>query len=268
MTVKLIAVDMDGTFLSSEKEYNRERFAKIYTEILKQEVKFVVASGNQYYQLRSFFPEIEKDITFVAENGALIVNQREKLFVGEIPAEVVAKTLAVIERIPGAMTIICGEKSAYIPTSEEKEFFLGAKEYYHRLAWVENVGEIDDKIIKFALNFAEEEVPAALAALEAGLEGALIPVSSGHGSIDLITPGTHKAHGIELLQERWKIPTEAVAVFGDSGNDLEMVKHAGKGFAMKNAAPAILAVADHITEFDNENEGVLVEMERLLGLAK
>lgn len=52
--VKMIAVDMDGTFLSSTKEYNRERFAQLYTKMQEQDVKFVVASGNQYYQLKSF----------------------------------------------------------------------------------------------------------------------------------------------------------------------------------------------------------------------
>jgi hydroxymethylpyrimidine pyrophosphatase-like HAD family hydrolase len=37
-------------------------------------IEFVVASGNQYYQLISFFPEIREQISFVAENGALVLN--------------------------------------------------------------------------------------------------------------------------------------------------------------------------------------------------
>lgn len=35
----------------------------------RQGIRFVVASGNQYYQLISFFPEIAHEIAFVAENG-------------------------------------------------------------------------------------------------------------------------------------------------------------------------------------------------------
>ncbi len=56
MGIKLIAVDMDGTFLSEAGNYDRERFKKQYIKMKEKDIKFVVASGNQYYQLHSFFP--------------------------------------------------------------------------------------------------------------------------------------------------------------------------------------------------------------------
>lgn len=40
-----------------------------YQQMKAQGIRFVVASGNQYYQLISFFPEIANEIAFVAENG-------------------------------------------------------------------------------------------------------------------------------------------------------------------------------------------------------
>jgi hydroxymethylpyrimidine pyrophosphatase-like HAD family hydrolase len=36
----------------------------------EQNIRFVVASGNQYYQLISFFPEIAHQIAFVAKTAA------------------------------------------------------------------------------------------------------------------------------------------------------------------------------------------------------
>lgn len=69
MSVKPIAVDMDGSFLSDAKTYNRARFLAQYARMKAQGIRFVVASGNQYYQLISFFPEIAHEIAFVAENG-------------------------------------------------------------------------------------------------------------------------------------------------------------------------------------------------------
>ncbi len=41
----------------------------------RQGIRFVVASGNQYYQLISFFPEIAHEIAFVAENGGWVVSE-------------------------------------------------------------------------------------------------------------------------------------------------------------------------------------------------
>ncbi|MEC1448631.1 HAD hydrolase family protein [Bacillus haynesii] len=67
MSIKLVAVDMDGTFLDDEMKYNKDRFMKQYRELKAQGIKFVVASGNQYDQLKSFFPSIENEIAFVAE---------------------------------------------------------------------------------------------------------------------------------------------------------------------------------------------------------
>lgn len=53
MSIKLIAVDMDGTFKRCQT-YNRPRFLAQYQRMREQNIRFVVASGNQYYQLISF----------------------------------------------------------------------------------------------------------------------------------------------------------------------------------------------------------------------
>ncbi len=46
-----------------------------YQQMKAQGIRFVVASGNQYYQLISFFPEIANEIAFVAENGGWVVSE-------------------------------------------------------------------------------------------------------------------------------------------------------------------------------------------------
>ncbi|TVV05249.1 HAD family hydrolase, partial [Lactobacillus paragasseri] len=74
---KLIAVDMDGTFLRDDKSYDEEKFAKIYQELEKRNIIFTVASGNQYYQITTFFKKFPA-VVYVAENGAL-VRTKEKI---------------------------------------------------------------------------------------------------------------------------------------------------------------------------------------------
>ncbi len=49
---RVVAVDMDGTFVHSDNTYDQERFGRILKRMKKQNAKFVVASGNQYYQIR------------------------------------------------------------------------------------------------------------------------------------------------------------------------------------------------------------------------
>lgn len=97
MSIKLIAVDMDGTFLSDQKTYNRDRFMAQYQQMKRQGIRFVVASGNQYYQLISFFPEIAHEIAFVAENGGWVVSEGEDIFNGELTK---ADFQTVVEHLP------------------------------------------------------------------------------------------------------------------------------------------------------------------------
>lgn len=113
MSVKLIAVDMDGSFLSDAKTYNRARFLAQYARMKAQGIRFVVASGNQYYQLISFFPEIAHEIAFVAENGGWVVDAGEDVFNGELSKEHFLTVATLLNDVPGIEIIACGKNSAY-----------------------------------------------------------------------------------------------------------------------------------------------------------
>lgn len=52
-------------------------------------------------------------------------------------------------------------------------------------------------------------------------------------------------------------------MFGDYLNDTELIKAAGKSYAMSNAHPDILELADEIAP-SNIEEGVIVVLEKLL----
>ena len=84
----------------------------------------------------------------------------------------------------------------------------------------------------------------------------MTPVDCGHFGIDLIIPGINKAHGIQLLMERWNIAGEDVMAFGDSGNDMEMLEDAAFSFAMANAKESVKTISKYIISSNNEG-GVL-----------
>ena len=113
MSIKLIAVDMDGTFLSDAKTYNRPRFLAQYQRMREQNIRFVVASGNQYYQLISFFPEIAHQIAFVAENGGWVVSGNEDVFNCQLPVHHFNAVVDHLQTLPNIEIIACGKRSAY-----------------------------------------------------------------------------------------------------------------------------------------------------------
>ena len=86
---------------------------------------------------------------------------------------------------------------------------------------------------------------------------------TGNGSIDLIIPGVHKANGLRQLQKLWGIDDSEVVVFGDGGNDIEMLRQAGFSFAMENAGSAVVAAAKYRAG-SNNREGVLDVIDKVL----
>ncbi len=79
--LKRVAADVGGTFVRSDYTYDKPRFARLLARMARVGCRFVVASGNQYYQLRDLFPEHGDAISYVAENGALVT--LEQLFPDE-----------------------------------------------------------------------------------------------------------------------------------------------------------------------------------------
>ncbi|MFC6182578.1 Cof-type HAD-IIB family hydrolase [Lactiplantibacillus daowaiensis] len=253
--IKLIATDMDGTFLRHDMTYDETRFAALHAQLQQQGIRWVVASGNQYYQLKSFF-EKYPDTIYVAENGAYIRDLNQTYAAHTFNPAVVAQILPKLQAIPELQITVCGLRRAYVLTTEDPVHVADVNRYYPELAAVASFDQIDDQILKFAITCPVDQTDAIVAQLRDALIGLAVPTSSGHGDIDVIQLGTHKAAGLHELGDILGISLTEMCAFGDGGNDLEMLREVGLGVAMQNAQPAVKAVADDQTT-DNENQGVL-----------
>ncbi len=87
--VKLVAVDVDGTFIRDDYSWDEARFEKIFARMTAAGCNFVVASGNQYYQLRDIFKDYGDKISYVSDNGAYVEARGELIFAADIPKKIV-----------------------------------------------------------------------------------------------------------------------------------------------------------------------------------
>ncbi|RRK11230.1 HAD family hydrolase [Lactiplantibacillus garii] len=261
--IKLMATDMDGTFLKDDMTYNEAKFALLYQQMQLRGIRFVVASGNQYYQLRSFFKDYPEMI-YVAENGAYIRDQNHVYAQHAFAPAIVQQILAKIATIPELKLLVCGAKSAYTLTTTDPDHVKLVRHYYHRLAVIKSYDHLDDDVLKFAITCPPEKTAAIVEQLRTALVGLGEPTSSGHGDIDIIQPGMNKAAGLKELGNVLGIELADMVAFGDGGNDLEMLREVGLGIAMANAQPAVTAVADQTTT-TNQEQGVLTAISQLLG---
>lgn len=96
-------------------------------------IKFVVVSGNQYYQLISFFDNPEQ-MSFVVENGALIIHQAKELFAIEIDRCVwlsAINTIMLMDAIE--FVLVNGLKILILPIQQIKKISNFTKTISHAL---------------------------------------------------------------------------------------------------------------------------------------
>ena len=254
---KAIAVDMDGTFLDDQKNYDKELFAYLLTKMNKQGIHFIVASGNQYERLRLDFVEHYQDLAFVAENGAYLIDRTQAVLTQALDLDVIKQVVTFKQAYPELHLAACGVKAAYIPHDEETDFVEGMKYYCPKHELIGSLEKLPgDAYLKLTAGMRAEDTKPLLAALQAEFGQVLKITSSGFGSIDLMKKGVNKAQGLDLMLKRWNLGHDDLIAFGDGGNDIEMLNHAKYGYAMENGDPKVKAIADYIAPANNE-AGVL-----------
>jgi Cof subfamily protein (haloacid dehalogenase superfamily) len=100
----------------------------------------------------------------------------------------------------------------------------------------------------------------AIAARSVGELGTLTH-SSSDGLLEISAAGVSKASGLASLAEEHGIEAADVVAFGDMPNDLPMLAWAGRGIAVANAHPEVLAAAGEVTA-SNDEDGVAQVLDR------
>lgn len=262
MSIKFIAFDLDGTLLDSNKDYSEEfiPFVKSHPEIL-----FALSSGRQYYCLRKQFEEIADQLLFVAENGAVVFYKDEIIYKNIMSRKSVDESLKLARSLPGNAPIACGINSAYMGQVEDAIKKEPLK-YYERFQFVDDLDECahSDEVMKIAVFIRDKKAGAVYSTITDVPEGTAA-VLSGDDWIDISGKDVDKGRAIKVVLEKFGIKREEAMAFGDYLNDMTMMEVCGESYAMKNALAEVKEIAKHITEFTNDENGVMETLKSLFG---
>lgn len=273
MTIKMIASDMDGTFLDDRGSYDRERFETILDGLDERGIRFVVATGNNMDRVGIMFKGLLNRLDFVVENGAHLLVKGNTINRSILDQEDVALFLDYFKaQLAAYRVILTGSKQSYMLDAAEWEMTNHmiapeeAKAFMDGIVRVESFEDIpkDEAIIKMSMvatDFAEAN--AVMADFNAHFAGNLTAISSGFGTIDIIQTGVHKAAGLQKLMERFDILADELMAFGDSGNDVEMLQLANYSYAVGNAPQIIKQHAKFLAP-SHKDAGVLEVIEDYL----
>ena len=146
--IRLIALDLDGTLLDSDKNFPEGFPAWVKSH---PDINVCLASGRQLYTLMQQFSEIADRLWYIAENGAVIAHAGEIIKVDAMKTEDV---MEILDEFPG--DAVCE------PLEIEKQLPALIREEIAR-ASIDNNGKIivtDD--IKTAIDIANEIAPEHL----------------------------------------------------------------------------------------------------------
>lgn len=263
--LKLFATDMDGTFLHSDRTFNHEKLAQVIAQMTDKNLIFAAASGRSLLALTSIFAEYQDQMAFVAENGGVVTYQGKAIFTKKFNLAQTQEIINSLQKAPFSPKknfLISGLKGAYIPSDADSDYFNSAQLYYPNCQRYQNLAEIDDDFLKITTHFPEKHVRDCERWVSEHISF-VRATTTGFRSIDIIPDGISKASGLAHLLAHFGWHPENLAAFGDQMNDYEMLQYAGTAYAVSNAFPDILSIADQVILSNNE-DAVLVEIEKIL----
>lgn len=272
---KLIASDLDGTLLTTDKQLSTENSAEL-SRAFRQDTYIVPATGRILAGLPDFIRNAEWFRYCILCNGAEIYDAAEArtLFRCEIPPELGIRVLEYADTLP-VIYDIYRDGRGYMSSGMLAEFDdyvkdIHYRELIHRLR--EPVDDLKDFILsgsgglqKIQFYFHEEDLPLrknTFPVLEKKFPE-LLSTSSVPFNIEINHKNANKGTALEALCSFIGISPDDAIAFGDNTNDLSMLQKAGLGICMANGTDDAKAAADYVTG-SNDLNGVAAAIRKFI----
>ena len=269
--IKIIALDLDGTLLDSQKRLSDGSRAAL-EEAAARGVHIVPTTGRFF----GMMPQSIRDLPFVRYaitiNGAQVYDRETGTAIvrEEIPLDMALDIMRLLDGYDviydcyrsnwGWMTESLQNKAEDYATDAHyvkmvREFRNPVPELKAYLESTASEGDVQ-KVMLFARNTpGSEAVTKAIAEAVRERFPQIKATSSTWNNLELNIETAHKGNSLRRFAEHLGYALDNCMALGDGTNDLSMIEAAGLGVAMSNAHPLVIAAADHVTA-SNDEDGV------------
>ncbi|PWV94450.1 Cof subfamily protein (haloacid dehalogenase superfamily)/HAD superfamily hydrolase (TIGR01484 family) [Paenibacillus cellulosilyticus] len=259
MKVSIVVLDLDGTFLNSEKQISERNYNAVM-KCHQQGMKIIFATARPPRSVKYFLPEDLRGIgSFIYYNGAYI----------ECPLTGINHHELIHSKLTAELLDYCITNNPELDINlEVKDEWMSLKEYDY--SSVTKVREFP--VIKSLDELKKQEATKVLCSgkidvdsLKERFSNKLNIVVTDNGElVQISSDKASKETAVTLLCERLGVPLEEVMVFGDDYNDVGLFKICGWPVAMGNAVGDLKEIAKEITD-TNDDDGVAKVLERSKG---
>ncbi|NEZ50041.1 Cof-type HAD-IIB family hydrolase [Clostridium botulinum] len=256
---KLIAIDMDGTLLNSDKKLSRENIATI-NEAMKRGIRVAICTGRPYSGIEPYASEIglcNEDEYIISQNGSYVSNGNDTKTISAkyLKEQEVNEILSYLqEKNVGIVLVTDKEYLAYNCEINEEMNHDAALVFKEIKKFDVNKNNIEDlKLLKIMIMDKADKIDELTKNMDKSITSNFYVVRSMPYLIEIMAKNIDKGYGLLKLARYLNIKDEEIMVIGDELNDIGMFRVAGMGVAMANANEEIKKLADFITLSNDEN---------------
>ncbi|MCI1881603.1 MAG: Cof-type HAD-IIB family hydrolase [Sporolactobacillus sp.] len=286
--MRLIAIDLDGTLLSSDGKISAEN-KRALKKLVRKGYQIAVVTGRAVFDAQALMNENGLLASVIGSNGAVIQDSSGRIIhATSIPIRAVQKILTYLltENMYFELTTRNG---LLVPTNgethlkRELDYFIDHKmivgrrdklwekaktqfRQYGQIRVSDPVGLLKKDLSIYKLltfTYDSERLLNTMIAFSTSDQVEL--TSSGTYVLEFIPHHVNKGTGIEFLAARLGLANKQIIAIGDNHNDIPMFKVAGAKIAMGNAAPSVKKMSTFVTKRNDEN-GVAYALQHLLNI--
>ena len=260
MDYKFVAVDMDGTLLDSKGQIS-ERTVLAIRQLVETGVIFTISTGRPIQGVDKYNCLLHLAGPVITYNGAMIVDAKthRTLFEKGLSAHDARKIYRLGLHYDTTMCIWAGNQ-LYGNRLDDRIHD------YKKLSGVEpkkieSIEELlDIGVTKILWYDNEAAIQTMLSELSEDMFAEVTYCTSKPTFLEFFNRGVSKSEAMRQIGAIYHISREEMIAIGDGLNDLSMIRYAGLGIAMANAATEVKENAQYITA-SNDEEGVLRAIE-------
>lgn len=283
--MKLIAIDMDGTLLSSQNKIPHENIEAI-RKAQKKGIEVVISTGRSYPDASKLMKEAGLVTWIIGANGATIHDPSGTCVQAvSLSREQAEEILAYFEARSFYYEVF-SKQSIFSPNNGhelvkvEMDRILTANPYADReemkeaaerqfsqepfhfvTSYKEILQETNQYFNLLAFSYDEEKLQEAWDRY-AGRRDLALTASASH-VFDIMHPDVSKGNAVRKLADQFGVKTEETMAIGDNFNDISMFEAAGRSVAMGNAPEGVKEKASAVT-LSNDEFGVAHAIRQLL----
>ncbi|MBB3108437.1 hypothetical protein FHS18_000465 [Paenibacillus phyllosphaerae] len=235
-TIKLVALDMDGTLLNDVQEISAEN-AKWIRKALDAGIKVCFATGRGFRSALPYAEQLKLDTPMITVNGGEIWSKPHVLHRRSLmPVSSIKRMHELAQRFPEVWYWAYTVDGIY-----NKEKWITPADDYEAHHW-----------LKFGY-YTEDDAARMSIYEEVASWGGMEITNSSPWNWEMNPEGVSKASALRELCQVLGIEMSQVAAMGDSLNDIAMIQEAGLGVAVGNAQLAVKEAADAVIVKNTEH---------------